>query len=328
MSDRPRLRASHPRFRRTGNAPVVVLTDADVAILKHIYRHRFMRADDLYRLLAPRTPDRISRRLAKLYRSHYVDRPIAQIDRFRPGGSQPLVYGLDNAGARYLQEHCGMPIGASDWRARNRQYTRENLDHTLAVAHFLIGVEVACRERRDIEFIAFDEILAVAPEEARKAAAPMTWAVPVQWSSGRAEVRVSPDAIFGLRLIRASAKPLQAYFFLEIDRGTMTIMPSEQVRDSEAFLYRATVLRKLLTYAESWRQAAHKKQFGIPAAHVLMITTSEARAASMRRAALDFATGPLRLPPALFLFGVSKDVVEFDDEYSNAAGVSTRLIPS
>src|SRR6266699_2407999 len=124
-------RASYPRFRREGEAPPVELTDDDVAILRHVFRHRFVRADDLYRLFPERSPDRLSRRLTLLYRNHYIDRPIAQIDRFRAGGSQALVYGLDTAGARYLKAKFGASIGATDWKARNRTYKRENLDHTL-----------------------------------------------------------------------------------------------------------------------------------------------------------------------------------------------------
>jgi hypothetical protein len=140
---------------------------------------------------------------------------------------------------------------------------------------------------------------------------------------------VVPDAIFGLRFQRKNEKPIQSYVFLEIDRGTMTITPSEQVRDSEAFLYRTTLLRKFLSYAESWRQRLHKLQFNISAARVVTLTTSTARAEAMQRAAHDLVVKPLRLPAGIFLFGVQATLADpFGIDFEDTAGHRVRLLPS
>ena len=69
-----------------------------------VYRHRFIRAEDLYRQFGHRSRDRLSRRLTWLYRNKFLDRPIAQVDRFGTGQSQSLAYGLDNAGARVVAD--------------------------------------------------------------------------------------------------------------------------------------------------------------------------------------------------------------------------------
>ena len=140
-------RASFPRFRRAGVAPRIELTDDDVELLRRVYRYRFIRADDLYRLFDQRSADKLSRRLVRLYRNHYLDRPIAQVDRYREGGSKSLVYGLDNAGARFIAGTLGYSVTSGDWKARNRTYTRENLDHTLSMTRFLVDLELACRRR-------------------------------------------------------------------------------------------------------------------------------------------------------------------------------------
>jgi hypothetical protein len=285
-------RASHPRFRRVGDAPRVALTVDDEVILQHVYRHRFIRSDDLYQLLPDRSPDRLSRRLTLLYRARFLDRPIAQIDRFHKGGSQTFVYGLDKEGARYLKERLGTSIGATDWRSRNRRYTRENLDHTLAVTRFMVDLEVACRAVPDVSLIAFDEILANAPELTRRSPSPMCWEVPVQWHGGRATVRLAPDAIFGLRVAGQDGKARRAFFFLEVDRGTMTIVPSERVRESDAFPYRATVLRKLYAYTDSFRAKRHEAQLGIRMPRTLIVTDNGARASLIRQ-----ATGTIDLWP-------------------------------
>ncbi len=320
------VRTSHPRFKRVGATPRIELTEGDIAILRCIYRHRFVRADDLYRLFGARSQDKLSRRLTRLYRNKFLDRPIAQIDRFHEGGSKALVYGLDNAGARYLKDTLNVPITSSDWRGRNRSYTRENLDHTLAISRFMIDLELACRARENVSLIPFEEILAKAPEATRKSSHPGRWAVPVRFNGVRGTVHVIPDAIFGLRLARENAPPITSYIFLEIDRGTMTIAPAIQVQESDAFLYRATILRKLITYAESWRQELHKQQYGIGAARVLTLTTSKDRAKAMCLTAKGSVLTQYQIPKGLLLFGVPESD-PLNGQYHDALGAVSRLLP-
>jgi Replication-relaxation len=323
-----RVRASFPRFRRQAGAARIELTDDDEAILRHVFRHRFVSADDLYRLFPNRSAGVLSRRLTGLFRNEYLDRPVAQIDRYREGGSRPFVYGLGNAGARYLKQTLGMPVGATDWRSRNRTYTRENLDHTLAVSRFLIDIEIACRARGDFVPIHFEEILAAAPGKTRSSPNPARWSVPVQFNGTRSSVNLIPDAIFGLRFTPPDGPAKEAYFLLEVDRGTMTIVPAEHIRESDAFLYRATILRKFLTYAESWRQNLHKSHLGIAAARVLTLTTSTVRVDAMRAAALEYVVRKQKLAPGVFLFGVQDAGADpLSTAFVDCAGRQTNLAP-
>lgn len=318
------FRASYPRFRREGEPSRVEITDDDVVILKLIYRHRFVRAEDLYRLFPERTPDRLSRRLTLLFRAEYLERPIAQIDRYQKGGSKTLVYGLGSAGAKYLKEALKTPVGSTDWRSRNRTYTRENLDHTLAVARFLIDLELACRRRGDVSVIPFEEIVAAAPDGTRRSSSATSWTVPIQWGGSTANVQIAPDAIFGLRKQRPDGAQARAYFFLEIDRGTMTILPSEKVQESDAFLYRATLLRKFVTYLESWKQKLHREHFGIGAPRTLFVTSNAKRKASMARAGQQVGKSA-HAPDGLFLFG-SDGGDPLSMRFTNLRLEDTRLI--
>ena len=297
-------RKSYRRFERPIVAQRIKLTDDDVEVLRRVFAYRFIRADDLYRLFPTRSQDRLSRRLTHLYRNGFLDRPIAQVDRFREGGSKALVYGLDAAGARHLADWVGASVGSGNWKARNRAYTRENLDHTLATARFLVDLELACGTRGDLSFVPFDRILDDAPEHTRALARPGQWPVAVAWHGHSASVQVAPDAIVGLRAMHPGGQVRRSFLFVEIDRGTMTIVPARQVREREVFLYRATILRKLLTYAESYRQGLHQEHLGVPTARVLLLTSSEARARAMQQAADQFIVSTGRVPPGLFLFGV------------------------
>lgn len=321
------VRQSKPRFRRPDEPAPIALTDYDLALLRRVYRHRFIATDDLFRLFADRSPDRLSRRLMQLYRAGYLDRPLAQIDRFRGGGSRPLVYGLDNAGARLLSDVDGLRLRSGEWRSRNRAYTRENLDHTLATTRFLVDLELSCRARDSLEFLPFETVLAAAPEATRELAQPDHWTVSLSWGGGTGSVAVAPDAIFGLRQRRRDGSRVGMYAFLELDRGTMTIVPAKRVRESAAFLYRATLLRKLLTYAQSHLARIHQEHFGLRAVRVLFLTKNRERAEAIRVAAERFVVRPARLPAGLFLFGADDQTGSGGPVWVDASGAEVTLIP-
>ncbi len=310
-------RASLPRFQRVAPSPTVILTDDDLEIMKQVHRCRFIRANDLYRLFAGRSPDRLSRRLTQLYRAAFLDRPIAQIDRFRGGGSQHLVYGLAARGARYLAEHTSLRDLSHDLGSRNRRYTRENLDHTLAIATFLVDLELGCREAAHVSFITPEAISATPPR----------WSVTLPWRGSRADVLLVPDAVFGLEMARDEGRPLRSFYFVEVDRGSMTIAPSEQSRRSDAFLYRSSVLRKLFAYAISHREGAHQAALGVRAARVLMLTTNPVRAAEMQRAAERLVLPHLPVPPGLFLFGSLPDGDSLSMSLVDASGRRASIMP-
>ena len=321
-------RTSFPRFRRAGTAPRIALTDDDVEILRRVFRYRFVRADDLYRLFDQRSPDKISRRLVRLYRNHYLDRPIAQVDRYREGGSRAMVYGLDNAGARFIAESLGLSVTSGEWKSRNRSYTRENLDHTLSITRFLVDLELACRSRPDVELLPFDEIMESAPEGTRRLSQPGRWQVPVRWGDASGDVLLIPDAIFGLRLTQPDGRKVRSFVFLEIDRGSMTIVPSKHVHESATFLHRSSILRKLLTYATSHHLQLHNEHLGLPVARVLFLTPSAVRAEAMRQAASSFVTKPMRLPSGLFLFGtLDHSNAPLDTAWMDADRNLSKLVP-
>jgi hypothetical protein len=75
-----------PRFRRASEPPAFRLTDDDVAIVRHLAHHRFLRSTHIAALVG-RSLDRTNDRLARLFHAGYIDRPRAQLDRFPTAGS-------------------------------------------------------------------------------------------------------------------------------------------------------------------------------------------------------------------------------------------------
>src|SRR5436309_11998823 len=95
-----------PRFRRTSEPPAFRVTDDDVAIVRQLARHRFLRSTHIAALVG-RSLDRTNDRLCHLYHAGYVDRPRAQLDYYPTIGSGPIVYALADRGARLLIERDG-----------------------------------------------------------------------------------------------------------------------------------------------------------------------------------------------------------------------------
>src|SRR5882672_11024601 len=90
------------RFQRASERPAFQLTDGDVAIVRLLARHRFLRSTHIAALVG-RSLDRTNERLRGLFDTSYVDRPRAQLDYY-PRGSAPMVYALADRGARLLIE--------------------------------------------------------------------------------------------------------------------------------------------------------------------------------------------------------------------------------
>src|ERR1019366_4406877 len=79
------------RFRRDDPHPIRLTAD-DIAVIRHVGRHRFFRSTHLLRLLEQRSPKKLLERLGALYHNGYLDRPRAQLDYYATAGSAPIVY--------------------------------------------------------------------------------------------------------------------------------------------------------------------------------------------------------------------------------------------
>lgn len=254
LSHSPRL----PRFRRVPNAPSIQLTSRDQEIIRHVFRHRFLRSTQLTELLLG-SRQHVLRRLQRLYHHGYLDRPRAQIERYT-AGSKAMVYGIGKQGMKFLEEHLGIPRRKVDWTARDRSVNRYFLDHTLAVADILVKLEVACRADGRTQLIHARQ-----PHEP-----PVHWQVAVRHHGHRVSIGVVPDAVFGLR---TPGEP-DAWFFLEADRATMPVARQN--------LQQTSVLRKLIAYHETWRQGVLKNRF--PRFRTLTVTTSPQRVRNLLEA--------------------------------------------
>lgn len=262
--------ARRRRYRRQPEG-YVQLTERDLAILRAVHRHRFLRSTHLVALFEG--GQGLLRRLADLYHHAYLDRPREQIEYYERAGSKPMVYALGNKGADVLARE-GVPRGKVDWTAKNHGIGSLFLEHTLLVADCLVGFEVACRascqaESGRVRLLSAEELLESAPAETQRKAKPFQWTAPYRYRGEPVTLGIAPDAVFGLHYLDKPEGRNRAYFFLEADRATMPVVRKD--------LRQTSVFRKMLAYYATWKQETHTRLYGIRGFRVLTVTRSPER---------------------------------------------------
>ena len=142
--------------------------------------------------------------------SRRIEQPVFPGQRT---GSKPYVYALDRIGAQLVAQHLGVDVREIEWKPKDAERNLLFMEHTLAVADFRLALQQACldhgvtlaewtgeailrREPAKVEIVVGDR-------------QPLT-------------VTLVPDGYAKLVLPSGHA----AWIFLEIDRGTVTVEPT------------------------------------------------------------------------------------------------------
>ena len=255
------LGTRRPHFRRH-DPPPLRLTADDIAIVRHVAKHRFLRSTHIVRLI-DRPPKKLVERLGALYHTGYLDRPRAQLDYYATVKRPPYVYGLGNRGADLLTEIDGAERPKVDWTDKNREAGRPFIEHTLLVADVMVAFACAVRARDDVLLIEPEQILENAPEATRRSAAPFKFSA----RTDHGDLSVIPDRVFGLDF---TSERKRKYFILEADRATMPVVRSS--------LQQTSMVRKFLAYAAGGApNNAFGSQLGVGSFRVLTVSTSPER---------------------------------------------------
>lgn len=273
----PQTQRRSKRFERQSKPAAFQLTDRDISLIAHVGRHRFLSSQHLA-MLDGGSEQNLLRCLRVLFDHQYLDRPHAQLAHVPVTGPRPMVYGLGRRGAQVLQTHRSHRREGTDWTERNKRAGAKFIEHTLAIADFMVGIEVACRERKDIRFLSEAEIIAHAPDKTRTAREPLRLVVP-GLSNKIGVSSVIADGLFGLAFPDDTA----VYFLLEIDRGSMPVARSSYDRTSYN--------RKLMVYWEAWKKKTHVDHFGLTQVRVLTVTDSAKRVENMIQAVQGITAG-------------------------------------
>jgi len=281
----------------TSSLPPFQITERDIEILKLVAKHRFLNSDHIRRLLGG-SPKNITNRLKLLFDHGLLGRPECQYLRFRPdGGSNYLVYEISGKGAKLIANHQSQSVACTIGQSRTVGYPY--LEHTLAIADFNVALNLATRVDANIGLIDVDELVDNLPVKTHKNPKPYRLHTPITHQGARISVGVEPDYVFSLRLEKENQ---QAFFMVEIDRGTMPVERSN--------MHQTSILRKLLAYQAIWQSKIHQQQLCWHSFRVLFVTTSAERVTTMIKAVNK---NVLTKGSPIFLFTDKHSLYEHDD---------------
>lgn len=250
------------RMHRTTCGKRFELTSRDLTIFRTLAKYRYLRSTYLHAFAGGASSTRFKERLGDLFHESYIDRPQKQWE-FAGARYAPAVYELGTGGKRVLESTAGHLDEARTFPASNacRQFL-----HALMICECLASIELAAKERDDLRFVPWAEILAKAPETTKRASMPFR--IPVGNSA------VIPDGLFALEY-RADGRKTYRFFALEADRGTMPVSRTNPAQTS--------YLAKLDAYRALLAHGLHKTHWGIPNLLVLTIAPNETRIADILR---------------------------------------------
>jgi len=288
MDVAPIAASRRPRFRRASEPHAFRVTDDDVAIVRHLARHRFLRSTHIAALVG-RSLDRTNDRLSRLFHAGYIDRPRAQLDYYPTAGSSPIAYALADRGARLLIQRDGVEFANVEWSRKNRKAGRPFIEHQLEIVELSVALQLATVHRRDVQFIHPDDIIAAFPEQTRSARNPLSLRVSLAHHGAMHDIGLVPDLVFGLQFSDGTRRN----FMVEIDRGTMPIARSDFLQTSFE--------RKMRAYLTAHAGKQHERHFGWKTFRVLIVTTDQHRTRSMMEA-LNQLHVPHSVGSPLFFF--------------------------
>jgi len=202
----------------------------------------------------------VLRRLQQLYDFDFLYRifePIHRRKRFEVG-SKPKIYALSRYGADIVNAR-------DDIRERNTEFGDIFINHTLATADAVVPIEAACRKHEHFSFVDTPELIAQTPS---KTDSPFPLRADIPRGKGKNKGGVTPDKYFALLDESRSAGRQRRHFFCEANRGTEP--------NSRSTLNRQTsIMGKLITYGEVYKQKVHKEKLNINSFRVLIVTTSD-----------------------------------------------------
>ncbi len=247
------------RMHRTRTGKSLALTPRDLEIFRTLCRYRFLRSTYLHAFVGGKSEKRFKERLGDLFHEGYLDRPAEQW-RFADARCMPVVHEIGKGGREVVA--AGSTPDTVSWLqdGPHRQF-----QHSLMIYEILASIELAGRDRDDIRFISWSEMLAKAPESTRRSA------IPFQLTTSEG-LSVIPDALFGIEYQHDDRKTYR-FFALEADRGTMPIARTANTGTS--------ILAKFEAYRSILSQEIYRSRLGIPNLLVLTMTTNPARAAEM-----------------------------------------------
>ena len=223
------------------------IQERDIEVLNALYSYRLLTTGQIATLFFP-AKKRAERRLRQLFDAELVERIFRPVIR----GTAEVIYILDRDGVSLLAEEMGLDRGEINMaRKRAKSLKPFFLDHFIEVNQFRLCVALAAPSHQcELLFWKYDHEL----QNRNEQGVLISDRVVDPENPGGEKIPVTPDGFFGLETPRG-----KAYFFVEVDRGTM---------DNPRFL------RKMRGYARYWLDGVYQEKWGYKMFRVLTSTTT------------------------------------------------------
>lgn len=217
------------------------LTDRDKQIVEAVHLYRVLRQDQIQALFFG-SRSAAQRVMVRLYDHGFLERCFIPV----LSGRSPTFYVLDRRGAELLRAEMG--YDELSWHHSSKSLSSDFLEHTLAINDVRIAITLAASQP------GFD-LLEWRSESDIKADYDR---VTLQTKTGgKRAIPIVPDSYFVLQT------PLgRAPFFLELDRGTETLVRFQT---------------KIRAYVAYYASGGYERRFGSKSLRVLTVTTGEKR---------------------------------------------------
>jgi hypothetical protein len=246
------------------------LTGRDEAILQAIYMYKALTTRQVELLFFPPDPNRqhtapssqCRDRLRLLFHAGFLQR------KEQPW--KPLVYLLDRAGARLVAHRLGLTEPELNWIPRDKSFSDLFLDHLLATNDVMIAITLSCRTHGWMIDTWYNE-------QALKSTQ-MKDTVTITNEAGRQQrVAIVPDGYVAIH-----AGEYIYDFFLELDRGTVTVETTRWGRRD--WTRKVKAYQAYFTPPEPGQPSLYEQRYQATSLRILTITTGEPRLKTLKAA--------------------------------------------
>lgn len=277
----------------------LVLTPRDVAIIRAVYRYRFLSTDQIQLLTGTTSRTKLNDRLRELWGNDYLDRPEYQRELFAYADKRPTVHALGSVGAQWLTDNDQIRFPRTvDWRAKNKEIkSGDFIRHTLGVTETMLQFERDVHAIPGLRVIDRAEVWLTSPRFNPRDLRPYELPTTLAWKDGSKQSRnTKPDYLFGIFDGRTE-QPSRGLHFLEYDRGTENFVKSSATQSS--------ILQKLVGYADAYERKLHEERYGYKRFRVLFVVEGDERRIAHMLAVYQ-AHLASRVPAGAFLFTTTK----------------------
>ncbi len=223
---------THPLFDRTRHFrhakhptlhPQLLLQERDWHILETVQRYRVIDTNTLGKLLSHQgSDDALIKRLRKLWRAEYLDRPKEAL-YLRLIGQEPcLLWAIARKGYAALAPRLGLPL--DNYQARRQKQLNDDikaatLAHNLSLNKFRAAIELATRAHDQIRLVFWNQ------HQLKKISVTPPQPQLTLFNVPEHTVTLIPDALFALEFFHEPsphnpAEKAKAHFYVEYDNAT------------------------------------------------------------------------------------------------------------